>query len=102
MSSISSEVKDFVASNSNFSIPAEVTEPAERVTITGKPNWYDSLPSDVRSFKEAEWETIKSVASQVIVARLTTGSTGGAMPTAHPGISNAGWAVAAGAAAVFL
>ena len=104
-SSIQSELKDFVATATNYSIPAAVTEPRTTTTIIGKPDWYDALPSDVRSFKEQEWDYIKSIASEVIVARLTTTrSTGGspAAPTANAGLKNAGWAVAGAAAAIFI
>jgi hypothetical protein len=104
LTSMRSELKQFVETASNYTIPAAVTDPATTTTIIGKPDWYDALPSGVKSFKEEEWVQIKSIASGVIAARLTTTkSTGGAMalPTGSAGLQNAGWAVAGAAAAVF-
>ncbi|KAF2274737.1 uncharacterized protein EI97DRAFT_460007 [Westerdykella ornata] len=103
-SSIASLVSEFVVTaTSNYSIPAKVTEPDQTERIIGKPAWYTALPSEVRSWKEREWETMKSVASGVVAARLTTTRSKGAAPvqTAVPGLGGVGWAVAGAAAAAF-
>lgn len=110
LTSVQSEVKEFAATASNYSIPAGVTDAATTTTIVGKPDWYDALPSGVRSFKEQEWGYIKSFAAQVIAddTQAAQGnvakSTGGApaLPTGSLGLMNAGWAVGAAAAAAFL
>jgi hypothetical protein len=94
-----------VRTASNYSIPSAVTDDQTTTRIVGKPDWYDALPSDVKSWKEREWQTMKSIASEVVVARLTTTrSTGGspAVPTGAAGLKNAGWAVAGAAAAMFI
>lgn len=105
-SSIFSDLSTFVAQASNFTIPQAVLDDSTTTTIFGKPDWYDVMPSNVRSWKEQEWTTIQSIASEVIAARQTTrSSTGGApaMATGMVGLKNAQWAVgAAAAAAVFL
>lgn len=104
-SSFSSELNGFIATATNYSVPAEVTDVDRTTTFFGKPSWYSALPSGVREFKEQEWETIKSIASGVIAARLTTTGSKGAAPalaTGSVGLKNAGWAVAGAAAAVFL
>jgi hypothetical protein len=104
VTSIDSAISNFVQSASNYSIPPAVTDPKTTTRIVGKPSWYDALPSDVKSFKEREWETMKRIASEVVAARLTTtGSTAGspALPTGAVGLHKAGWAVAGAAAAVF-
>ncbi|KAF2714074.1 hypothetical protein K504DRAFT_154228 [Pleomassaria siparia CBS 279.74] len=68
VTSIQNEVKEFAATApSNYSIPAAVTDPSTTTTITGtKPAWYTALPSDVRSFKEAQYTAQKSVLASVV------------------------------------
>ncbi|KAF2795990.1 hypothetical protein K505DRAFT_323697 [Melanomma pulvis-pyrius CBS 109.77] len=104
VTSIQSEVKDFVASApSNYSIPPAVTDPETTTTILGKPSWYTAMPTDVRSFKEAEYTAQKSVLERVVgngQATATKTSSVGS-PTGVVGIG-AGWAMAAAAGAVFL
>lgn len=90
---------------SNYTVEPAVTNPDTTTTFFGKPEWYDALPTGVKEFKEREWNTIKSIASGVIAARLTTTKSEGAAPAMHTGsagIQNAGWAVAGAAAAMFL
>ncbi|KAF2749574.1 hypothetical protein M011DRAFT_475651 [Sporormia fimetaria CBS 119925] len=104
--SVKSELSEFAQTASgNYSIPPEVADPDQTTRIIGKPSWYDALPTGVKSFKEEEWEVMKSIASEVVAARITTSrSVGGgiALPTPAAGLQNAGWAVAGAAAAVFL
>lgn len=105
-SSVFSDLSTFIAQASNYSVPQEVLDDSTTKTFFGKPDWYDAMPSNVRSWKQQEWTTIQSIASEVIAARLTTrSSTGGApaMATGMVGLQNAQWAVgAAAAAAAFL
>jgi hypothetical protein len=98
-----SEFAAFASTASNYSIPSGFAEASTTITTFGKPAFWTAMPTGVQSFKEEQWETQKSIISGVIARRLTTSSSSGlAMPTANPGLKNAGWAVAGAAAALFV
>ncbi|KAF2660116.1 hypothetical protein K491DRAFT_589925 [Lophiostoma macrostomum CBS 122681] len=103
-SSVMSEFDAFVSTaSSNYTFSAGITDPSSTVTLFGKPPWWSAMPTGVQSYKDDQWQTQKSIISGVIARRLTTSSsTGLAMPTANPGLKNAGWAVAAAGAALFV
>jgi hypothetical protein len=102
-SSAASEIKAFVESASNYSVPAAVTE-SGTTTFFSKPDWYTALPSGARAFKEQQVSDQFSIVRQVIEARQTTrSSTGGAtVPTTMPFLDAKFGALAAAAAAAFL
>jgi hypothetical protein len=86
LTSARSEIDAFVATASNYSIPAEVTQASETPTYFSKPNWYTALPSGARAFKEQQVSDQFDVVRSVIAARASTAtSTGGAVPTARVG-----------------
>lgn len=104
-SSVMSEFASFVSTASNnYTFSSGIADPSSTVTLVGlQPPWWTAMPTPVQSFKEEQWNTQKSIISGVIARRLTTSSSSGlAMPTANPGIKNAGWAVAGAAAALFV
>ncbi|KAF2873797.1 hypothetical protein BDV95DRAFT_488877 [Massariosphaeria phaeospora] len=90
---------------SNFSVPAAVTDPNTVVTITTNeaPPWYTPLPTRDKQFKEEQVQQQFSIVRDVIARRrTTTGSTGGALPTAMVGLRVELGIAAAAAAAAFL
>jgi hypothetical protein len=102
-SSVASEIKAFVLSARNVSVPAEVTEVPATTTFFSKPNWYDALPNGVRAFKELQVSDQFSIVRSVIAAETSTAtSTGAAAPTAQVFLDAKFGAMAAAAAAVFL
>ncbi|EOA87218.1 hypothetical protein ACJQWK_10263 [Exserohilum turcicum] len=106
LTSARSEIDAFVATATNYSIPAAVTIADETTTFFSKPNWYTALPSKARAFKEQQVSDQFSIVRNVIAARASTTarSTGAAMPTAIPGQWMAAefGVMAAAAAAAFL
>lgn len=84
-SSAASEIAAFVATASNYSIPATVTESGTS-TFYGAPTWYSALPSRARAFKEQQVSDQFSIVRDVIAARQTTASSSGAAnaPTGTP------------------
>ncbi|KAF2105890.1 hypothetical protein BDV96DRAFT_591724 [Lophiotrema nucula] len=112
-SEILASVSSFVATApANYSIPAEVTDPSKTTTISTAatpPPWYTALPSNVRSYKEAEVTQMQSVLASIVgidstggIATSATRTSGLATkPTGAAGLG-AALGVAAGAAAVFL
>lgn len=107
-SSAASEIAAFVATATNYSIPAAVTE-SGTTTFYGAPTWYSALPSRARAFKEQQVADQFSIVRDVIAAGQTTtgagatGSTGAAsVPTGSPLLRKEFGALAAVAAAAFL
>jgi hypothetical protein len=109
-SSAASEIKAFVQSAHNYSIPAEVTEVRATTTFFSKPDWYDAMPTGAKAFKELQVSDQFSIVSSVIAAGATkassTGATvkGAAAPSAKAFLDAkfGAMAAAAAAAAVFL
>ncbi|PSN65993.1 hypothetical protein BS50DRAFT_621762 [Corynespora cassiicola Philippines] len=102
-SSAASEIAAFVASASNYSIPAGVTETTTTMTFFSAPDWYSALPTGAREFKESQVADQFSIIRQVIDARATTASsTGGVVPTAMPALGPQFAGMAAAVAAAFL
>jgi hypothetical protein len=86
LTSARSEIDAFVATASNYSIPAEVTQADATPTYFSKPDWYAALPSGARAFKEQQVSDQFSVVRSVIARGATTAtSTAGAVPTARAG-----------------
>jgi hypothetical protein len=85
LTSARSEIDGFVATASNYSIPAEVTQADETPTYFSKPDWYTALPSGARAFKEQQVSDQFSVVRSVIARTSTVTSTAGAVPTARVG-----------------
>ncbi|KAF3043002.1 hypothetical protein E8E12_009997 [Didymella heteroderae] len=101
-SSAASEIEAFVATASNYSIPAQVTG-SGTTTFYGAPTWYSALPSGARAFKEQQVSDQFSIVRQVISARQTTSSSSGgaSVPTGSPWVRKEFGALAAAAAAAF-
>lgn len=102
-SSAASEIKAFVETASNYSVPAAVTE-SGTTTFYSKPDWYTAIPSGARAFKEQQVSDQFSIVRQIIGSRQTTSSStgGAAVPTTIPFIDAKFGALAAAAAAAFL
>lgn len=101
--SAASEIKNFVQSASNFSIPAAVTDDSTTTSFFSMPDWYTALPTGARQFKEQQVSDQFSIVRSVIEARQTTASsTGGALPTARADFNAKFGVMAAAAAAAFL
>ncbi|KAF2627365.1 hypothetical protein BU25DRAFT_410969 [Macroventuria anomochaeta] len=103
-SSAASEIAAFVATASNYSIPAAVTESTTTQTFFGVPSWYSALPSGARAFKELQVQDQFSIVRGVISARQTTSSSSGgaSVPTGMPFVRAEFGVMAAAAAAAFL
>jgi hypothetical protein len=101
-SSAASEIKAFVQSARNYSIPADVTDLQATTTFFSKPDWYDALPTGARAFKELQVSDQFSIVRSIIDAGKTmASSTGAAVPTAQAFLDVKFGAMAAAAAAVF-
>ncbi|KAF1355849.1 hypothetical protein EJ07DRAFT_158177 [Lizonia empirigonia] len=102
-SSAASEIAAFVATATNYSIPAAVTE-SGTTTFLGAPTWYSALPSGARAFKEQQVKDQFSIVRQVIAARQTTSSSSGgaSVPTPGPWMEGKFGVMAAAAVAAFL
>jgi hypothetical protein len=102
-SSAASEIKAFVLSAHNVSVPAEVTDVQATTTFFLKPEWYDALPIGARAFKELQVSDQFSIVRSVIAAETSTAtSIGAAAPTAQAFLVAKFGAMAAAAAAVFI
>jgi hypothetical protein len=102
-SSAASEIKAFVLSARNVSVPAEVTDVQATMTFFSKPEWYDAVPNGARAFKELQVSDQSSIVRSVIAAETSTAtSTGAAAPTAQAFLDAKFGAMAAAAALVFL
>lgn len=102
-SSAASEIRAFVQSASNYSIPPDVTNDDKTQTFFSLPDWYTALPSGARAFKEQQVSDQFSIVRSVINARATTASsTGAAVPTAQAFLDAKFGVMAAAAAAAFL
>jgi hypothetical protein len=102
-SSAASEIKAFVLSARNVSVPAEVTDVQATTTFFSKPEWYDALPIGARAFKELQVSDQFSIVRSVIAAETSTAtSTAAAVPIARAFLDAKFGAMAAAAAAVFL
>lgn len=104
LSSARSEVKAFVSTAQNYSIPAVVTDDAAMTTFFSKPDWYTALPTRARQFKESQVADQFSIVRGVIERRQTTSSSKAAAPAVTPraGLGAGFGAMAAVAAGVFL
>ncbi|KAI8932142.1 hypothetical protein NX059_011025 [Plenodomus lindquistii] len=105
LTSARSEIDEFVRTASNFSIPTEVTVASTTPTYFSKPDWYDSLPTAARAFKEQQVEDQFSIVRSVIGPSEPTSSSSsaGAAQTLAPQWMNKEFGMLAGAAvAAFL
>ncbi|KAF1844189.1 uncharacterized protein K460DRAFT_289806 [Cucurbitaria berberidis CBS 394.84] len=64
------------AATASYSIPSDVTKVGGLQTFTTVPDWYSALPSNVKSYYDANNARVQSIVNEAVGATPTSGASG--------------------------